>query len=229
MGGALASILADFVRFVRFKPLEGKPSENWFGYIAVGLALTWIVGTGRYWDDAEASVLLRSGVTSIFYVLILSAFIWIVVLALRPERWSYRNVLLMVTMTSLPGLLYAIPVERFMPLEAASFANLLFLAIVATWRMLLYRRFLMKVAKLPPYETLVAWLLPPSVIVAILSVFGFLAEIMRGMSGDRADDPNEMATSLFLLIGVGAWLALPLLVPSFVVMAWRRRKRPPSS
>jgi hypothetical protein len=221
----LAQVFADFVRFVRFRALEGNPRGHWPLYIGVGLALTWVVGAGRYWDAPETPLLIRSGATSIVYAVVLAAFIWIVGLALRPERWTYRSVLLMVTMTSLPGILYAIPVERLMPIEIASVVNLVFLLVVATWRMLLYRHFLKTVAKLPPSETLIAWLLPPSVIVAVLSVFGLLNEVMRGMSGDRAPDANELATSAFLYVGFAAWIALPVLIVCFVVMTLRRWRR----
>lgn len=134
----LGTILADFGRFALFKPLKGDVRTHWRSYILVGLAITWIVGFGRTWDDAYAPLWLRSGLPSVGYAIVLAAFTWVVVAALRPGRWTYRNVLLMVTMTAAPGIIYAIPVERFLDQGAARAANFIFLAIVVVWRMALY-------------------------------------------------------------------------------------------
>ena len=59
---------------------------------------------------------------------VLSAFLWLIVAPLRPRNWSFIGVLIFVTLTSLPALLYAIPVEKFMSLENAQTANVIFLA-----------------------------------------------------------------------------------------------------
>ena len=56
--------------------------------------------------------------------------------------------LIFVTLTSLPALLYAIPVEKFMALEYAQTANVLFLAVVASWRVALLIVFLKRAAGL---------------------------------------------------------------------------------
>ena len=222
--GSIGAVLADFARFMLFQPLKGDPARNWRAYLLVGFAITWIVGFGRYWDDPAAPLLIRSGATSIFYALALSAFIWMIVLCLRPERWSYRNVLLMVTMTAAPGLVYAIPVERFMRPDAARAANLAFLAIVATWRMALYYGFLARVAKLPPGASFVAWLLPPTIIVAVLGFFGSIDAIMRSMGGVRDTSPSAIPGSAIILFTLVSWAALPFLVGALIALALRRRR-----
>ncbi len=226
----LGIVLGDFWRFICFQPLRGDIRKDWFAYLAIGVATTWLVGFGRTWDFHVAPWWFRTGFTSIVYALVLSLFIWGMVHPLKPERWSYRNVLLMVMMTALPGLIYAIPVERFVSIQTAQLLNLAFLVVVAGWRMALYRHFLQTVAKLPPYETLVAWLLPPGIIIAVISLFGFLDAVLRGMSGDRADNPNELATDVFLFIGLITWIALPFLLLAYVVLAIRRQRdaRPPT-
>lgn len=218
--------LQDFARFAFFRPLKGDPAKHWRTYLAVGAGLTWVVGFGRYWDDENASLLLRSGTTSLLYTIVLSGFIWLSVLGLKPDRWSYRNVLLMVTMTALPGLIYAIPIEVFMDLQSAGTTNMVFLATVAAWRMALYYAFLKRVSKLPYHPLIVAWLLPPSIIVAALGVYGALYAISAGMGGVRGDvDPNLASMEAIALVGVASWLCLPILVPAYVYFAWSRNRR----
>ena len=70
----------------------------------------------------------------------------LIVAPLRPRNWSFVGVLIFVTLTSLPALLYAIPVEKFMSLETAQTANVIFLAIVASWRVALLIVFLKRAA-----------------------------------------------------------------------------------
>jgi len=226
--GSIGAILADFVRFAVFKPLKGDPAKHWRTYLLVGAAITWVVGFGRYWDDAEEPLLLRSGFTSIFYTLALSAFIWLIVLGLKPERWSYRNVLLMVMMTALPGIIYAIPVEMFMSNESAGAVNMLFLAIVAGWRMALYYTFLKRVAKLPPVASLVGWLLPPTVILAALGFYGITYVIAGGMAGVRDEvDPQMASMQVIAYLGLASWVCLPILALIYVVLLFERRIRTP--
>lgn len=221
----MRTILADFVRFAFFKPLQGDVGARSTAYLVTGLSITWIVGFGRTWDFETAPLWLRTGLHSVAYALVLAALIWAVTLALRPARWTYRNVLLMVTMTALPGLIYAIPVERILPADAARGVNLIFLLIVASWRMALFYRFLRKVALLPPGATLVAWLLPPALIAAPLSAFGMLDAVMRGMSGIQGPaQPGEIPEVAIILLALATWLALPVLLCAFVVIALARRR-----
>ena len=133
----------------------------------------------------------------------------------------------MVMMTALPGIIYAIPVEMFLDPNTAGSVNMIFLAIVAGWRMALYFVFLKRVAKLPTYPQLIGWLLPPSIIVAVLGFYGMMYAIAAGMGGVREDaDPNLATMEALAMIGLASWMALPLLIPSYIVFAVLRHKRP---
>ena len=223
----MLTVLTDFLRFAAFRRTKGDVTKQWRVYLAVGLAITWLVGFGRTWDFESAPLWLRTGLPSVGYAFALAGFIWLITLALRPARWSYRNVLLMVTMTALPGLVYAIPVERLMPVEAARAVNMLLLLIVATWRMALFYRFLRDVAQLPREETIVAWLLPPALIVAPLSAFGVLNAIARDMGGVRDQaDPGEISATAIFVVAMITWITLPLLLIMFVALVVRRIRRP---
>lgn len=221
----MLTILTDFLRFAFFRRLKGDVAKNWRAYLALGFAITWLVGIGRTWDFDAAPLWLRTGLPSVAYTIVLAAIIWGITLALKPARWSYRNVLLMVAMTAAPGFIYAIPVERLMAAEAARNVNLIFLLIVASWRMALYYRFLRDVALLPHAETIVAWLLPPALILAPLSVFGLLDAIMREMGGVRDHaNPGEIPSDAAALIALLTLVGLPILLIAFVVLALRRRR-----
>src|SRR3712207_7552248 len=45
--------------------------------LAFGLACTWLVGVGRYWDNPRASLLQHLGVGSVVYVFALALLLWL--------------------------------------------------------------------------------------------------------------------------------------------------------
>jgi hypothetical protein len=63
--GTIGVALMEFWRFAVFQPIKGDPAAHWRTYLVIGVVITWIVGFRRYWDDASAKLLVRSGVTSI--------------------------------------------------------------------------------------------------------------------------------------------------------------------
>lgn len=219
----MPTIAGDFVRFLFFKPLKGDVARNWPAYLIVGLAITWIVGFGRTWDFDAAPVWIRTGVTSIVYTFALAFLIWAIGASLGAQRWSYRNVLLMVLMTAAPGIVYALPVERAMDADTARAVNMTFLLSVATWRMALFFHYLGTVAKLTGWARTVAWLLPPTIIVVPLSAFGVLQAIAAGMGGvrERAEH-GAISEGAILALALASWLALPVLSVAFVVLVVHR-------
>jgi len=103
-----------------------------------GIAFAWIAGMGRNWDHPSAHIWQYAGLGSVAYIFVLAAIIWLIVLPIRPEKWSYLSVLTFVGLTSPLDWLYAIPVERMTTMDFAISANMWFLAIVAFWRVALY-------------------------------------------------------------------------------------------
>src|SRR6185503_738699 len=104
---------------------------------------------------------------------------------LRPRNWSYKNVLLFLTLTSPPALLYAIPVEKFMTLPNARTANVWFLALVALWRVALLIRFLLRTGGLSWGATIVATLLPITVIIFVIASLNLEHVVFSLMGGLR--------------------------------------------
>lgn len=222
----MLTVVSDFLRFPFFRPLQGDVANKWALYLVVGFVITWIVGFGRTWDFDAAPFWVRTGLTSVIYTLALAFLIWAIGAPLGAQRWSYRNVLLMVLMTAAPGIVYALPVERLMDAEAARATNMLFLLFVATWRMALFFHYLGKVAKLTGWARTVAWLLPPTIIVVPLSAFGALQAIAAGMGGvrDRAEH-GAISEIAILVLALVSWLALPILVIAFGLLVARRLKQ----
>ena len=100
-------------------------------HLLMGLAWTWIVGIGRWWDDRDAYVLQHLGIGSIVYVFALSLLLWLAALPLKPTNLTYFKTLTYVTLTAPPALLYAIPVERWYGVDVANQINAWFLGVVA--------------------------------------------------------------------------------------------------
>ncbi len=180
----LTQLASDQLRLLTFREFKPNLREHWPAYLAWGLLWTWIAGMGRYWDNPRAEWWQTLGLGSLAYVFSLSLLLWLLIKPLGPRNWSYRNVLIFVTLTSLPAVLYAIPVEMFMEIAAAQATNLVFLLIVATWRVVLLWLFLRRVAQLKGEVILVACLLPLTLIIVTLASLNLEHVVFQIMAGN---------------------------------------------
>jgi len=182
---------------------------------------------GRWWDDVGASVLQHLGVGSIIYIFILSLVLWFEVFLLRPKNWSYIHVLTFVSMTSLPAILYGIPVEKFLSLEAAQFVNLIFLIIVATWRVALLAYYLRVHARLSAFAVAVMTLLPLTAIVTVLTILNLERAAFVSMGGFRGTPTSHDSAYDFLaaLTAVSILLFIPLVISYIVLVVLSAGKR----
>lgn len=195
-------------------------------HLVVGLMLTWMAGVGRYWDNPRVGLLQHLGLGSIVYVFVLSGYLFLVVLPLRPSNWSYRDLLIFVTLTSPPALLYAIPVEKLMSLNAARIANFWFLAIVATWRVTMYSVYLNRRAGLSGYVRICATLLPLSLVVIGLTALNLERAVFEIMAG--IDHKETSADSAYLILTLLSYLTIlgsPVLLALYVaaIISGRRK------
>lgn len=218
----LAEVVTTTFRVLFFRP--AIPDLNRLGglYLAFGLFCTWLAGIGRYWDNTRAELWQYAGLGSVAYVFVMAAVIWLLLYPLSPRNWHYRSVLIFVSMTALPALLYAIPVERFMPLEAAQQVNVWFLAVVAVWRVALLWRFLKGSAGLAAGELIVGCLLPITLIVVALTALNLEHVVFNIMSGIRPEDQTGNDSSYFVLVFItgGSIFAAPLLISGYLVLVW---------
>jgi hypothetical protein len=219
----LLQIIKDQFKFLFFQRPSPLLATHWKSYLAFGFICTWIAGIGRYWDNPKASLFQHLGLGSLTYVIFLSALLWALFYPLKPKRWQFRNVLVFVSLCSLPAILYAIPVERFMSLESAQSANAWFLGIVATWRVALLFVFLKRVAGLTTFTVIVATLLPITLIVVALSLLNLehvVFNIMAGISQEQRS-ANDTAYSVVLLLSIFSIYSFPPLVIAYIVLAYK--------
>lgn len=225
----IPQVLRDIGRFLIFRQPSAAISTHWKYYLAFGMLCTWLVGVGRYWDNPRAQFVQYLGLGSIAYVFCLALLLWLLIWPLRPRHWSFRNVLVFVSLTSPPAILYAIPVERFMTLEVAQATNAWFLAVVAAWRVALLVTFLVRVARLDKYSATVATLLPLASIVFVLSVLNLEHATFSFMAGiDPADrTPHDVTYEAVVLLSLFSMFAAPLMMVGYVglvVAKWRHAR-----
>lgn len=198
-------------------------------HLVAGLACTWLVGIGRWWDDPRAGLVQHLGLGSVIYVFVLAALLWLVIWPLAPAVVSYRAVITFVSLTSPPAILYAIPVERFFSLATAGRINLWFLAVVATWRVALLLRFLASVPAVGVVKGVIAALLPLTAIVTALTLLNLHRVVFSIMGGiaDADRTAHDAAYGVLVMLTLLSTTLLPVLLVAYVagiVHSWLRRK-----
>ncbi|HEX8476265.1 MAG TPA: hypothetical protein VF666_19855 [Pyrinomonadaceae bacterium] len=209
----MSNIFSTVARLLRFRLTREEFAQFDYRHLLLGLLSTWVVGMGRWWDDPGAHMLQHLGVGSLIYIFILSLMLWLVVLPLKPKAWSYVHVLTFVALTSPPAILYAIPVEKFMSLDAARILNVLFLCVVATWRVALLIFYLIRHAELRAAAPVAAFL-PITAIVVSLTVMNLERAAYVSMSGMRGEPTahDSSYSILTLLTMLAVLLIIPLLI-----------------
>jgi len=219
------SVVATTIRLLTLRATREELVRFTSKHLAFGLLCTWIVGVGRYWDNPRVQLLQHLGIGSIAYVFILSLFLWLIVWPLRPRNWSYFRVLVFVSLVSPPAILYALPVEKFYSLDTANSLNVLFLAIVATWRVALLVFFLRRLGELDGFSIVVATLLPLTLIIVTLTVLNLEKAVFDFMGGLREGTASDASYGiLFLLSSFSILLFLPLLLCYLALIVAARRK-----
>jgi hypothetical protein len=194
-------------------------------HLAVGLVLTWLAGMGRYWDHPNPEPLQRLGLGSVVYVFALSLLLWAIARPLATSALRYPHLLSVVTWTAPLAFLYAVPVERFLTLDAARSANVLFLAVVASWRVAIYALYLRRWAGLRGLSQLVATALPLCLIVAALAALNLEKAVFEIMAGlHHQGTANDDAYLVVLLLTFGSLYAFPVLALLWIVLLVRKRR-----
>jgi hypothetical protein len=150
-----------------------------------GLFFTLLAGIGRAWDNPEAEMFMRTGLPSVGYIFVLSAFLFFFIAVLRPKNWSYQRLLVLVSMTALPGLLYAVPLEMMFNPETAAIGNTFLLFLVGSWRVLILGLFLLRTTDLNWSHLVVALFLPLCLIINLLIALEKFEKTFGEMGGIR--------------------------------------------
>lgn len=171
-------------RILTFRASEDELFNLGWRHVPFGLFWALLAGVGRAWDNPTANKFFHSGLPSVIYVVVLSLFLWIFISPLRPERWRFSRVCAFVSLTALPGILYAVPFEMMMSSDDAIVANGILLLIVASWRVALLTSFLWR-ARLSRLCTITAVCLPLSIIILGLVATDRLEKTFAVMGGFR--------------------------------------------
>ena len=209
------------MRFLTFRASADELRALNHRHLAFGLLCTWLVGMGRWWEDPKAGLWQHLGVGSVAYVFILAGFLWLVLWPLKPAHWSLLNVLIFVSLTAPPAILYALPVRHGLALPTAQAVRLWLLAIVAGWRVALLVFYLRRGAGLTGGRWLVAALFPLLLIVFVLTALNLERVVFDFMGGIHDSDRtvNDGAYGVLVLISmISALLFLPLLA-AYLVMS----------
>lgn len=159
----------------------------------------------------------------------LAAIFWLILKGLAVTEANYFGLLTMITLTSFPAVLYAIPVERFMTLEHARSANVWFLALVAIWRVALFATYLRRAYHLSFWVTLLALLLPLMAIVSSLFVLNLEHVVFNIMAGiaESNESANDGAYEVIFLLTLFSYLGIIPVALAYVstsVVRWINRK-----
>lgn len=220
------SVLGTAIRLLSFRASEAELAGLGRKELAFGLLATWIVGMGRWWDDPGAHLVQHLGLGSVLYVFVLAFVLWLLIKPLGPKNWSYEGVLTFVALTSPPAILYAIPVERFLSLDAARHLNVWFLAFVAAWRVGLLAFYLRRLAQLPWYAVIVATLLPLTAIVSALTALNLERAVFDVMSGLREEGTaSDQAYGVLIALAVLSVALVGPLLLVYVLTWYARRSR----
>lgn len=190
-------------------------------HLLFGLLCTWAVGVGRYWDNPRVHLLQHLGVGSVIYVFVLALLLWVILWPLKPRHWSYFRVVTFVSLVSPPAILYAIPVEHFYSIHTANKLNVLFLALVATWRVALLFFFLRRLGEMSWFTIFVAALLPLTLIVVTLSILNLERVVFNIMGGITEETASDASYEILLLLSYFSIIMfLPILL-CYVVLAFQ--------
>ncbi|MBI4750087.1 MAG: hypothetical protein HY774_16500 [Acidobacteria bacterium] len=102
----LASVCSTLFRILTFQFTKAEIENPSYWHLVVGFILTWVVGIRRYWDHPKAELLQYFGPGSVMYVLVLALYLYLVVLPVWPDTWSYRQLLTFIRLTSPLAILY---------------------------------------------------------------------------------------------------------------------------
>lgn len=216
--------LRTIFRILTFRATREELQENVAALLVTALVITWIVGIGRWWDDPrDLPLFARMGIGSVLYVFGMAAILWVTFAPLVSERLGTHHFVAFVASTSLPGLVYAVPVERWTDMDTAATYNVFALLFVSVYRVSLLVWFCRRISKLNWIESMVTTFLPISVIAFVLTALGHAASVMDIMGGLRDRMSKSDMEMIVGLIGCLSIVVGPVLIVIYIAMASHAR------
>lgn len=221
----IKTALRSIGRILTFRATRGDIKDDVWPLLLIGVLLTWAVGYGRWWDDPrDLPYFARMGYGSVLYVFVLSAILWIVSYPVAKERVGFGHVLAFVAATSLPGIVYALPVEAISASGTASAYNVAALIFVSTYRVALLVWFFRKILEMRLWPAIVATFLPISCITAVISLADLGHKILNMMGGFRGNVSQTAAEAVVLAIGYTSFCLAPFLLVAYIHFSLEARR-----
>ncbi|WP_437225926.1 hypothetical protein SH661x_004310 [Planctomicrobium sp. SH661] len=190
--------------------VANAPAATW-------LALSSVILAGLFRDYDQADLLRYPGwlLVPLLASTLLTAFLFLFLKSIPdvrscsiPNGFQFRRLLTCFWMTAPMAIIYAIPVERFLSPPDATRWNLIFLALVATWRVLLITRVVQVLYGLAFFRALFpVMLLADSLALAVMILIPI--PIIQFMGGIRVSESSEIingARLIVILLGATTWL-----------------------
>ena len=206
-------LLITLLRFLTFRMKPEEYDELRLPHFLVGLGFTWAVGIARNWDFPEAPWYATLGLPSVAYIFCMAAMMWLCLYLPSNQKQNYFTFLTVVSLTAAPGLVYGIPVERFLSPSGAQTANLAFLTLVAVWRVALFGHFAVRGCRMHVGLAALGMLTPISAIIILLVMTGraeFVIELMGGIQPERRDSADFAANHVLSVLYCFSWPVLVL-------------------
>ena len=224
-----SSVIAESFRLIwrilTFQATEEELDLLGARHLLVGLPLVWLVGFGRWWDEPrDISLLHRSGLGSVVYVIALAMLLYLIALPLAESKLNYFKMLAFVSFTAPPAALYALPVEMWVSREAAVGVNIAFLLIVSVYRVSLLIWFYVRGLWMGGYRAALCALLPIGAIAVGITYAGFGERIIAIMGGLRDNSPATEAFGAVAMISCFSLFSTPVLLIAWAFSVTQRRQ-----
>jgi len=188
-------ILSAQFRLLFFRDVPGELGAQRNAFALYVLGVTWLVGIGRYWDSPDANWVQHLGIGSVAYLFVMSVILWCAIQPIAKAPVTISRIFIFVGMSSLPALLYAIPVEMFMSIDGAAKTNYWFLTVVAIWRVALLFFFCKRAVSLSTWGAMTATILPLCCIMMVLAALSLEHAVFDMMGGLRVVEDYERTTA----------------------------------
>lgn len=213
----IKTALRSIGRILTFRATCGDIENDVWPLLLIGVLLTWAVGFGRWWDDPrELPYFARMGFGSVLYVFVLSGLLWVISYPLAKEKVGYADFAAFVAATSVPGFVYALPIEAISASSTASFYNIAALVFVSAYRVSLLLWFLSKILDMKHWRATVCAFLPISGITFFISLADFGDKIVNMMGGFRGNVSQTASQAVVLWIGYVSFCAAPILLIAYI-------------
>ena len=213
------------IRFLLFLSIKPDLKQHFGYYFSFILVVTWLVGVGRYWHNPDSLIWQRAGLSSLIYIFVVSQLLYLVVLPLRPKNWSYKEAFVLLGLTSLPGLLYAFPLESFMSFFETQIANALLFLVIGAWRFALCARSIYTLTKIGFWPTITATLVFIAAVNIPLALINMGRPILSEYREDQA--PYDLIYLIIVLYAFTLRYQLPIFAGYglFIYLAQRKHHK----